>query len=204
MGTTSKGYPFPEDTDPIAQGAQAIKNLANAIDFGAARPNSGSRKPLASDLASTYPTGLSVDYLSNTEAPANGWPGNSYTIIFTLVGSGTSSTFQIAWTATNQAWGRWGNSNAWNPWRQVAGPALNANVVNVGVSNAVTGSAAVTFSAGRFSAAPSVVATTEVGDYFAAVVNTTASGTTIWVRQNGGVAATKTVPVDWQAMERAA
>ena len=25
MGTTGKGYPYPEDTDPVAQGAQAIK-----------------------------------------------------------------------------------------------------------------------------------------------------------------------------------
>lgn len=32
MGTTASGYPYPEDTDPVAQGAQAIKALANAIE----------------------------------------------------------------------------------------------------------------------------------------------------------------------------
>lgn len=33
MGTTSPlAFPYPEPTDPIAQGADAIKNLANAID----------------------------------------------------------------------------------------------------------------------------------------------------------------------------
>lgn len=32
MGTTTNGYPYPEDTDPVAQGAQAIKSLATLTD----------------------------------------------------------------------------------------------------------------------------------------------------------------------------
>lgn len=32
MGTTPNGYPYPEDGDPVAQGAQAIKALALALD----------------------------------------------------------------------------------------------------------------------------------------------------------------------------
>ena len=32
MGTTPNGYPYPEDTDPVAAGAQAIKALASAVD----------------------------------------------------------------------------------------------------------------------------------------------------------------------------
>jgi hypothetical protein len=33
MGATlNNGFPYPEDTDPIAQGAQSIKGLANALD----------------------------------------------------------------------------------------------------------------------------------------------------------------------------
>ena len=32
MGTTTNGYPYPEDTDPVAQGAQGIRSLASAID----------------------------------------------------------------------------------------------------------------------------------------------------------------------------
>jgi hypothetical protein len=33
MGTTvNNAFPYPEDTDPVAQGAQAIKALANSLD----------------------------------------------------------------------------------------------------------------------------------------------------------------------------
>lgn len=33
MGATlNNGFPYPEDTDPVAQGAQAIKALANSLD----------------------------------------------------------------------------------------------------------------------------------------------------------------------------
>lgn len=32
MGTTTKGYRYPETTDPVAQGATAIKNLATDVD----------------------------------------------------------------------------------------------------------------------------------------------------------------------------
>ena len=33
MGTTSNGFPYPEPTDPIAAGADAIKALAQAVDL---------------------------------------------------------------------------------------------------------------------------------------------------------------------------
>lgn len=32
MGTTASGYPYPEDTDIVAQGSSAIKALAQAIE----------------------------------------------------------------------------------------------------------------------------------------------------------------------------
>src|SRR4051812_34436745 len=32
MGTTTSGYPYPEDGDPVAQGAQAIKALAQKTE----------------------------------------------------------------------------------------------------------------------------------------------------------------------------
>lgn len=32
MGTTGRGYPYPEPTEPVAQGADAIKALATAVD----------------------------------------------------------------------------------------------------------------------------------------------------------------------------
>ena len=63
MGTTTKGYPYPEDTDPTAQGAQAIKALANAIDTGLGRAASGSftlsipSAQAGSSVAVTFPVG---------------------------------------------------------------------------------------------------------------------------------------------------
>jgi hypothetical protein len=37
MGTTTKGYPYPEPIDPIAQGADAIEALASAVDTNLGR-----------------------------------------------------------------------------------------------------------------------------------------------------------------------
>lgn len=34
MGTTTGGLPYPEPTDPIADGADAIRDLAEAVDLG--------------------------------------------------------------------------------------------------------------------------------------------------------------------------
>lgn len=62
MGNTANGYPYPEDTDLVAQGAQGIKALANAIDtrarataagvvtIGLSNANNGS-------VAVTFPAG---------------------------------------------------------------------------------------------------------------------------------------------------
>ena len=41
MGTTPKGFPYPEPTDPVAAGADAIKALAQAIDTHVGRVASG-------------------------------------------------------------------------------------------------------------------------------------------------------------------
>src|SRR6185312_5842146 len=32
MGTTASGYPYPEDTATVAQGAQSVKSLATAVE----------------------------------------------------------------------------------------------------------------------------------------------------------------------------
>lgn len=36
MGTTPNGYPYPEPTDPVAQGATAIRSLAEKVDVNLA------------------------------------------------------------------------------------------------------------------------------------------------------------------------
>lgn len=63
MGTTAKGYPYPEDTDLQSQGAQAIKALANAIDTNLGRAATGTASlalPTANvgnSVAVTFPVG---------------------------------------------------------------------------------------------------------------------------------------------------
>ena len=41
MGTTPNGYPYPEDTDLVNQGAQAVKALATAVDTQLRKTASG-------------------------------------------------------------------------------------------------------------------------------------------------------------------
>ena len=50
-GTTARGLPYPDPTDPLAQGADAIKNLAQSVD--AALPNGGGAMLGALDPAKT-------------------------------------------------------------------------------------------------------------------------------------------------------
>jgi hypothetical protein len=75
-------------------------------------------------------------------------------------------------------------------------------MANVSVSNAATGSLAVTFPAGRFTAAPAVSATAQSSNYFAVVWATpTATGFSVGVRQYTNTVATITVPVAWTAVQ---
>jgi hypothetical protein len=41
MGTTPNGFPYPEPTDPVAQGADAIRDLATAVDTSLRRSAAG-------------------------------------------------------------------------------------------------------------------------------------------------------------------
>lgn len=85
------------------------------------------------------------------------------------------------------------------PARMVTGQA------SVAMSNASTGSVAVTFPAGSFSAAPRVVVTVDsaagaAGALIARVFSVTATGFTIGLTQAAGTPVTVTVPVEWIAV----
>lgn len=62
MGATTNGYPYPESTDPVAQGANAIKALAQKIESNLAAAAAG-RTPISLSNASsgsatvTFPSG---------------------------------------------------------------------------------------------------------------------------------------------------
>ena len=57
MGVTPNGLPYPEDSDPVAEGAQAIEALARALRIAAgnAYVNPG---PSSQSVAVTFPAGL--------------------------------------------------------------------------------------------------------------------------------------------------
>lgn len=112
-GTTSKGFPYPLGTEPVADGDDAIKNLAQSVDSKVG--------VLASGLASV--------------------------------------------------------------------------VLSSQIQNSIT----VTFPAGRFVAAPNVVATSESGNYVAMSTSPTTTNVLIWASSKTGVSSSGTVPVRWIA-----
>ena len=62
MGTTSNGYPYPEDTAALAGGARAIKDLATAVNSllrktAAGRGTVVLTKVAAASLAVNFPSG---------------------------------------------------------------------------------------------------------------------------------------------------
>lgn len=116
MGTTPKGYPYPEDTDLLSQGAQAIKALATAIDTGAGRSATGTASlalPTANTsnaVAVTFPVGRftaspAVIISRYTGYGANAttyyWPGGMSASGFTIngVSSAVGGTASIGWLA---------------------------------------------------------------------------------------------------------
>lgn len=116
-GTTAHGFRYPLDSDPVQDGAEATRNLANDVDD--------------------------------------------------LVG------------------------------------AIAAGTVTVNVTASATGSAAVTFPAGRFANAPIIVVTSRNGSYVAATAaGITASGFTASVRHVDNTAATVAVQVTWIAIDQ--
>ncbi len=79
--------------------------------------------------------------------------------------------------------------------------ASASGIVNVVLNNQATAAAAVTFPVGRFTAIPSVVATTSQGNYFGAYFGTTTSGVQIYATQRAGTNATITIPTAWIARQ---
>lgn len=64
MGTTTRGFPYPEPADPISQGADAIKALAEKVDTSVARIASGvvtlttAANSASGTVFVTFPVGL--------------------------------------------------------------------------------------------------------------------------------------------------
>jgi hypothetical protein len=82
---------------------------------------------------------------------------------------------------------------------KVYAPAWAANTVPLSLNNAASTSVAVTFPAGRFTAAPVVVTVTETTTTISAVSARTPTGFTAWLATANAAKVTLSTTVDWIA-----
>jgi len=108
MGTTPQGLPYPEPTDPIAGGADAIKNLAAAVN----QPLTGVVTLTGNGTATgsatiTFPAGWFTAAPRVFVTPLIGWVVNATAVTATGAtlqaqrndGSNFSTSGQIQWMA---------------------------------------------------------------------------------------------------------
>jgi hypothetical protein len=116
MGTTANGYPYPEDTDPVTGGAQAIKALANKIDTFLRTTASGSTTITLSNVAyAQVVVTLPAGRFTTTPNIAVGCGANAF---FAGVASKSATSF-TAWT---RVWNNTATSGS-VPVDWIAGPA---------------------------------------------------------------------------------
>lgn len=161
---TPNGYPYPDPTDPIAEGADAIRALAEAL-------NNRTMMTLAQDaltakvLPTSWPEGISSMAISGTTALANGWPRDATMVVWTFRRLTSSGTFQlVARGAEDKPWlyYRNGNLNGWAPWRNAAGPygVAAGTVTHPSTPANSSSTVTVTLPSGTFSEAPLVTMNT--------------------------------------------
>jgi hypothetical protein len=115
MGTTPNGFPYPEDTDVVQQGAQGIKALATAVDTRARASAAGSvtiavnTSTTAFSKAVTFPPGrfttppavVASVSMSWYVASVSGVTATGCTITIRNVTTGTETTNRVAyWSAS--------------------------------------------------------------------------------------------------------
>lgn len=159
--STADGYPYPDPTDPLAEGADAIRALAEAL---AGRTIIEIKTAvLATALPQTYPAGWSYRLMNASEAGPGGWNrGTVASLLMTYRRPGDTATIQYQYRPLANptfAYYRSGNSAGWGVWRNAAGPYGVANGTVTMPSAAASGgtsTASVTFPSGVFSAEPNV------------------------------------------------
>jgi hypothetical protein len=158
-GTTGNGYPYPDPTDPLAEGADAIRSLAEALTNRTVTVLP-SNSVAESDPFTAYPRGISTVDLS-TAAGAS-WPTGSSSTVMTIVAAADRAV-QLAYrnTAGTNTFGyyRSGNPSGWSPWIGATGPFGEAggSVVFPTTAAGAVSSVTVTFPAGTFNRGPNVV-----------------------------------------------
>lgn len=114
MGTTSRGFPYPESADPISQGALAIKALAEAVETRMPRLASGIVAVNISNAASgstavTFPVGrfTATPAVTVTPGGSTSWIGavtgasaTGVTVLaFTNSGAASTANLSVFWNA---------------------------------------------------------------------------------------------------------
>lgn len=121
MGTTPKGYPYPEGTDPVVDGDDAIQALAEAIDTKQPHAQAvgtaeftGVRPGNAKSIAVTFPAGLFTANPYVTLGIYSTVPGEKatshsnksatgFTVHGGYTGASTSVDYRVNWHATQVA-----------------------------------------------------------------------------------------------------
>jgi hypothetical protein len=112
MANTAKGYRYPATTDPVAQGATAIQNLATDVDTKAGVFASGQAAiPVTANntnmtLTVTFPAGRFTAAPNVAIAPYGGNPSYYFTGVNNVTASGfTAVAFRTAGTGNiNVGW----------------------------------------------------------------------------------------------------
>lgn len=158
MGTTTNGLPYPEPTEPVAEGANAIKALALALPSNRVITVVASDTIAVTDLPTAWPDGLSTAYYT-TSGAGGAWPFRPCQVVTLRRGGTPVAQWVIPHTTTQpRILFRAGSasSNAWSPW--VGGTApygqwagqFTVSALVYGDSKDTT----LTFPTGRFNRAP--------------------------------------------------
>lgn len=160
MGTTANAkLPYPEGTDLVMDGDDAIEDLAKALDTNTLIRLS--TKPTAADSDASYPFGWSFFYLTGTDSAAGGWPAGVYWRAFTFrVSNGNAFQYLVRASPSTPAFLlRNYASGQWSPWIGNGPYGRASGIVSFGtVSAGSSKSATVTFPAERFTATPVILA----------------------------------------------
>ena len=113
MGTTARGFPYPENSDQVALGAQAIRSLAEAVDTRSGVQASGNFSITVNNAVSATTT-ITLPANRFTAAPNvvatanhNSWfafmgtpSAGSFTIgVVNRAGTAGTQTMQVYWVA---------------------------------------------------------------------------------------------------------
>ena len=116
MGTTPKGYPYPEPNDPVGQGDDVIKALAQAVDDKVGASAAGTATislaaASAGSVAVTFPAGrfsaapavtasanntAAQHYVMNTGTPS---PGGVIVVASQKASTQATISFPVSWIA---------------------------------------------------------------------------------------------------------